>query len=148
MNPKMLKNFHPENPETKPIIEIDEKRIMPLYMFIGTVEFILQGSSIGNLMITILHQKKTNTLEIRGRMRYEDTGRKTEFKIPGEYKLENLEIAKKEIKNFYEKMLIDLALIETEPIFELEFKVNEKIDDLIQKINDSNKFNIGTAKKP
>jgi len=150
MNPERLKNI--TNNPTKPVIEMNPEKIMPLHMFIGILEFIpikniTQYKTIINLMATILHNKKTNKLEIRGRIRYEDTERKTVFNIPKEFKLTELNKAKKEIKTFYTDMINNKMFKEVEPKFEIDFKINDDIDSIIKKLNDSNKFNIGIAKK-
>ena len=131
----------------KPIIEMEEKKIMPLYMFIGTLEFMTQiGGSIMNFMASVMHNKKEKCLEIRGRMRYEDTGRKTVFNFPETFQINELPKAKEKIKDMYQTMLKQMPIIQKEPIFELEFRINESSDSIIQKMNDSNKFNIGISK--
>ncbi len=151
MDPKAMEGFlkNKDKNEGKPIIEMDEERVMPLYMFIGTIGLKTTfGEATMDLMCTVIHLKKTGELEIRGRMRYQDTGNKDVFTIPKTFKLEDLEKAKKEIKNLYAGIFFkEPRFEEKEPPFELNFKVNEDIDGIIEKMNKSNKFNIGIAPK-
>lgn len=151
MDPKTMEGFlkNKDKNKWKPIIEMDEKMVMPLHMFIGTIglETIL-GEATMDLMCTVLHLKKTGELEIRGRMRYQSSGNKDVFTLPKTFKLEELEMAKKEIKNLYAGIFFkEPRFEEKEPPFELNFKVNEGIDGIIEKMNKSNKFNIGIAPK-
>ena len=146
MNSENLKEFKENKDNMKPIIELSEK-VMPLYMFLGTMAFETPfGDTPIDFMATILHNKETQKLEIRGRIRFQDTGRKTSIKGPDNLTSDNLdfEIAKKSIKNLYEKQLELIPLKEITPPFELSFDLNESMDSIIEKMNNSNKFNIGT----
>jgi hypothetical protein len=148
MDPKRTKEFKKNLKENKikPIIEIVEGKIQPLYMFIGIVKFL--NTAIGNLLITISHNIKTNNLTIKGRMRYETTGRKTIFEIPKTFKLQDLNIAKQEIKDFYTKMLKEIPETkELKPPEEIEFAPKEKFENIIEKINSSNLFDISSPIK-
>jgi hypothetical protein len=147
MNPEDLKEFKENKDNMKPIIELDEKKIMPLYMFLGNMIFETPiGDATIDFMASILHNKETQKLEIRGRLRFQDTGRKVIINGPTNLNPDNFnyEIAKKEIKRIYEKQLALIPLKESEPPFELSFDLNESIDSIIEKMNNSNKFNIGT----
>ena len=88
------------------------------------------------------HLKKTDEIEVRGRMRYEATGRKTVFAFKEKFKLNELDRAKKEIRKAYESMRNGMWLIETTPTCELNFEINESMDSIMKKINDSDQFNV------
>ena len=149
MDPKVLKELKKSinnKDNMKPIIELS-KKVMPLYMFLGSMAFETSlGDTPIDFMATILHNKETQKLDIRGRIRFQDTGRKTSIKGLDNLTSNNLnfEIAKKSIKNLYEKQLELIPLKELEPPFELSFDLNESMDSILEKMNKSNKFNIGT----
>ena len=146
MDPKDLKELKENKDNMKPIIELSEK-VMPLYMFLGSMAFETSlGDTPIDLMVTILHNKETQKLEIRGRLRFQDTGRKISMEGQNNLNSDNIgfEIAKKAIKNLYEKQLELIPLKELESPFELSFDLNESIDSIVEKMNKSNKFNIGT----
>jgi len=125
----------------KAIIEIREEELMPLYIFIANLEFMKTPT---DFMVSIIHKVKTNELEIRGRMRYEVTQRKTVFTIPKKFKLNELKEAKKEIKDLYKAMIKETPFRPVKKTFELNFKVGETAENIIQIMEKSNKFNIGT----
>ena len=151
MNPEMLKDFlSPKNTLQKPVIEINPDTIMPLHLFIADFEFhTTNGTTLTtetlNLLLTILHHKKTNTLEIRGRMRYEETQRKTIFSLKTIYTLTELLKAKTDITAFYQTLQQDLPFIPTHQPFTLDFEINEDMETTLEKINQSDYSNIGTA---
>lgn len=151
MDPEMISSFINNKNKPEPVIELKEKETMPLYIFIAKFKSGMvkqeKDEVYMNLMMTIIHLKKTQTLEIRARMKYEDTGRKTIFKIPKKYKIKDIEEAKKEIHEFYSGMISQLPFEATEPPFELEFDINENAKSIIKKLNDSNQFDIGQVKK-
>jgi hypothetical protein len=146
MDPEKMKDFISQKGIPKPIIEFNEKKAMPLYIFIANLIF-LSATNI-NIMATIMHIKKTNKLEIRGRIRYETTGIKTEFTGKKTYKPEEIDKAKEFIKKFYKDMLNDLPLVrEIKQPTEINFEINEELNKILQKMNDSNEFNIGISEK-
>jgi len=151
MDPEILNSFLNNNQKPKPVIELNEDEIMPLYIFIAKFKSGMakpgEKEIYMNLMMTIIHLKKTNTLEIRARMKYENTGRKTIFTIPKNLKLKNLEIAKEIINEFYTGMAKKLPFKITEKPTELNFEINETIKNTIKKLNNSNQFDIGQAKE-
>ena len=147
MDPEKMKEM--EENLGKPIIEMEEDRIMPVYMLMGELVFKTKiGESGMSYMVTISHNKKDGLLETRGRMRYEDTGNKTVFEAKEKYKVIELEKAKDEVRKMYKDMLKDIpSFKEREPYFELEFNINESTDSIVKKMNDSNRFNIGVSEK-
>ena len=131
----------------KPVLEMDPGRIMPLYMFIGNVRAPKIGDTKMNYMLAESHLIKTGEIEVRGRMRYEATGRKTVFGLKEKFKLKDLDKAKKAIRDAYEDTRSAMWLIEIKPVAELNFEVGESMDSIIRKMNDSNEFNIGQVNK-
>lgn len=133
----------------KPIIEMDEARVMPLYMLGADLKMEIPplGDAAMNLMITISHLKENNKLEIRGRMRFEDTGRKTIFGAKKEFTLNEFQAAKDHVGELYKTMVDEMFLKEHTPKWELQFAINESSDNIMKKINESNHFNITTIQK-
>lgn len=130
-------------------MEMDQKRIMPMFMFISDVQLNLPGFGAAemNLMFCVSHIKKTNRLEARGRMRYEDTGRKTSFGLKQDFALSELEEAKTKVREMYKTMREEMHLFQSHEPWELNFEVDESIDSVISKLNASNHFNIGVVPK-
>ncbi len=132
----------------KPIIEMSETKNL-LYMGLRNLSF--GGSSYVDFMASIIYDVKAKTIEMRGRMRYEDTGRKTEFsdKKAEPYSLKAYNEKKKQIQSFTDLLINDIPAYQPmEDLFELEFSIGEDIDSITQKMNDSNRFNIGVIPKP
>lgn len=134
--------------ENAPIVEIEEGRVMPLYIFIGMVASPIMKNTIVNVMATALHFKKNDTITVRGRLRFESTGKKTVFEMKEKWPLADIHQAKWKIKEFYESMVRKMFLTEIEPSFEIDFKIGESMEEVIEKMNQSDKFNIGNIKKP
>ena len=137
----------------KPVIEMDEKKIMPLYITGANlkVETPFNKQNV-HFMATILHHKKTNKLEIRSRMRIDDTGDKQELPaIKDKFTIKEIDKAKQEIQKKYKQLLEEqppfIMIKELKKPFELSFKINETADNVIQQMNDSNQFDIGIVKK-
>jgi hypothetical protein len=134
--------------EFKPIIEMsDENQI--IYMAVQNLVFM--NTSHTNFMASIIHHKKAKTIEMRGRMRFEDTGRKTVFSTKDEdikpYTRANYQKMKWMIKDMPTMLVKETPFKPVEPIYELEFAINEDIDSIIKKLNDSNQFDIGVLPK-
>ena len=117
----------PTNSENiaSPVVEMEETRVMTLFIFIGNLKAPKIGNTKMNYMCTASHLKKTNEIEVRGRMRYEATQRKTVFTFKEKFKLNELNLAKEKIRKAYEVMRTGMWLIETTPTYELNFEVNE-----------------------
>lgn len=101
-----------------------------------------------NIMASIVYNVKNNTIELRGRFRFENSGNKKGFyRDPEPYTKEGLEELKKFANNMPSKMKVFSVfhLLETPTI--LEFKIGESSESIIKKLNDTNKFNISFAKK-
>ena len=156
MDPDQVKKFTKNlgKEKSKPVIEIIEDKIMPLYIFGSNLEFqYTESKNKQNIhfMGTILHQKKTNKLEIRSRLRLEDTGDKKELPaLLDKFTINDLHKAKNMLKKIYKQVKTGTPFIKIKELkkpFELNFKVNETADNVIQKMNDSNQFNIGIIKK-
>lgn len=132
----------------KPIIEMSEKT-MPVFML--GADLIMEIPPLGkapmNLMITISHIKEGDKLDIRGRMRFEDTGRKTIFGAKKEYKASQLREAKQMVKDIYREMLNGMPLREQSPKWELNFDIGEDMDSILKKMKESDHFNITSIDK-
>lgn len=143
MDPKILKVFSENIEDAKPVIELNDK-IAPIYMFIAIVAMKSPlGEIIVNFMTTILHNKKEKKLEIRGRARFETTKKKMIFEHKKKYSLDEIPKAKTIIKEMYNTMVKDLSLTEKETPYELEFEIDEDTTSIVQKMNNSNQFDIG-----
>ena len=149
MDPEMTSKFKNYKGQPKPVIEMIEKEIMPLHIFVGPFVSNLDESSDENLnlMLTILHIKKNDTLQIRGRMRYDSTGRKTIFTLPMVYNLDQIEEAKEVILDFYQGIERELPFTPTKEPDMIDFEVNQTAKSVIRKLNSSNLFDIGTIEK-
>lgn len=80
-------------------------------------------------------------------MRYEDTGRKTTFEFKDQFTLKEIEKAKAKIREMFAEMLKGTPFTKAKDPFELSFEVDEDMDSIIKKMNDSNQFNIGIGSK-
>lgn len=142
-----------KNNTPEPIFEIKEKESMPLYMAFGGIE-VIEPLPLGfmDVMITIQHKIKTNEIEVKGRIRYEKTGRKTilpEYKMP--YTKENLKNTIENMNDFIDNFqkgletdLPGLKTIITKKKTELNFKEGATEEEIIKIMTDSNEFNITT----
>ena len=133
---------------SKPIIEMSETKNL-LYMGLRNMTF--TETSHVDFMASLIYDTKEKTIEMRGRMRYEETGRKTVFsdKKAEPYSLETYNEKKKLIRSFTELLINDIPLFKPmEDLFEIEFTIGEDTDSITQKMNDSNRFNIGIIPKP
>lgn len=131
----------------EPIIEMSETKNL-LYMGLRNLTF--ADSSVVDFMASLIYDVKAKTIEMRGRMRFEDTGNKTVFsdKVAKPYSIETYNEKKKQIRSFTELLLNDVPLFKPlEDLFELEFSIGEDVDSITQKMNDSNRFNIGVIPK-
>ena len=116
---------------------------MPLFMF-GT-EATLMGKTI-NILITITNYIKEKRIEMKGRLRFEDTGRKTIFIMPGNFSnsTEDIKKAKQKVRDLIEEMKTSLPNFNAETPWEINLNKEETMESLIKKLNDSNRFDIGT----
>jgi hypothetical protein len=133
--------------EVKPVIQMEEGRITPLYILIANVRAPKIGNTKMNYMIAASHLKETDEISVAGRMRYETTGRKTVFSLRENFKLSELDQAKKKIREMYDSMRDKMWLIETKPAVEINFGANESLDSIIKKMDESGEFDIGTLEK-
>jgi len=132
-----------ENPDdSKAIVEMKEGELMPLYMFVGKLR--MGDNWRCNLMCSVMHLVKTNEIEIRGRMRYEETGNKTIFNS-GKKSISDLEKAKDDIDDVYQGMIrVGLCEADGKPTT-LEFEKDEPIESIMKKMEASDCFNIGVV---
>lgn len=130
----------------KPIIKMDENESMPLYMFIGDTECPYLRNTKMNFMTTAMHMKKENIIKVIGRIRYEYTERKTIFEIKEQFKMTELLEVKGKIQEMYNTMCEKMQLKEIHKPQEIEFMINEDIDSILKKMNESNAFNMEKIK--
>lgn len=130
------------NNNIEPVIKMIEGESMPLYIFIGATKCPALGNTEMNFMATIIHEIKENSIKVKGRMRYEATGKKTIFEIKEPFKLKDLLEAKRKIQEMYNTICEKIGLIEIIRPKEIEFMQNETNDQIIEKMNKSNLFNI------
>ncbi|MFH0767809.1 MAG: hypothetical protein V1920_06920, partial [Bacillota bacterium] len=95
--------------------------------------------------------KKTKTIEMRGRMRFDDTGNKTIFGSKEEgikpYSRANYQKMKWMIKDMPTMLVKETAFSPLNDIYELEFAIDESENSIIKKLNNSNHFDIGVLPK-
>ena len=103
-----------------------------------------------NLMVAISHNKEKNQIEIRGRMRYENSDHKQTFeKNPVAYTKENYKLAEEYIRDFMDTMIDKNMPFEMlTPPQEVKFETNDTMEQIMKKMNDCNMFNIGTHQMP
>lgn len=150
MDPERIKEIlknkdDKDDKEAKPVIEIIEGKLMPLFIRALNMQCLGQ---IMNFMMVILYNKEKNKIEIRGRMRYEESGNKTILGGMEEtYTEENYKTAQKFLRKKMDTLVNPEMPFELlEPAQEVTFGINDTGDEIIKKINDSNMFNIGTQK--
>jgi hypothetical protein len=126
----------------KAVLKLEEGVEMPLFLY-GVPYTFMEVPC--HLLVAIQHIIPSNELEIRGRMRFETTGNKSEFAKPQRmpFNERNLELMKEEVRRVVEQMETDLPFIPQKPHFELNFRPGESVESVIKKMNDSNEFNIG-----
>ena len=142
MSPEKMASFGNLTPDSKAVISITETET-PLFITGAPYDF---AGNAFHLMATIIHNNKTNTIEIRSRLRNETTGRKNENTNRGtqSYTPENLEIMKTEILSMYTDLVKDMPYLQLQKTpFQISFEIGEDVDSIIQKMNDSNEFDIG-----
>jgi len=148
MSKEQMKRFSPlmekkqKTDKGDSMISIQEGKYSMLFIYGVPLQF--QGTSNVHFMASIQHRIKENKIRLMGRMRFEDTQRKTTFRGKTlDCTKENIEKLKEEIRKMATIMEIELPYKAAKPHFELEFKVGESIESIMQKMNDSNEFNIG-----
>jgi len=130
--------------KTKPVVEMIENEVYPRYIFGGHLVVKSQlGESKADIMITVSHNIKKKNLEIRGRMRYAETGRKTVFAFPDKFKETEYEDARQTAKNMYLKLMRESAFKPLEVPWELEIPANSSVEEIVKLMESSNHFNIG-----
>lgn len=114
-------------------------------MFIGVGSSNLMGRAI-NLMCQIVHNPKDNTIKMRGRIRYEETGNKSWFETKVKpHTQENYDELKKLIQ---EKVSGFLNFGDVfQPYQEIELPLSLSDEEFLKKLNDSNMFDIGHIPK-
>lgn len=132
--------------DQRPIIELTDDTSL-LYIYIVN----LKVSTINtDIMASIIHSKKDNTIEMRGRIRREDTGSKSVFPTAPklDYSEEAMKTMKAGIAGIVRKVSEDLPFVQVlKTPFEISFAVDEDMDSIIKKLNASDQFNIGIADK-
>lgn len=133
---------------TQPVIEMVEGKKIPVYIFGGPL---VMRSPLGDahmdIMITVMHHIKEKKLELRGRIRYKDTGRKTVFSFPKTFDAKQYEDARQEARNMYLKLIKDSPFKPLEVPWELEIPKNASVKEVIRLMDESNHFNIGIPEK-
>ena len=135
-----------QNGNIKPIISLEPDKTMPLFIYGITGNF--EGETM-DFMASIIHLIPTNEIEIRGRLRNQMNGNKTKFleAHTEKYTVPNLNLLKGYIAQTTQNLIDKLGVQPYNPHWEVEFDPKESLDSIIQKMNDSNQFNIGIAKK-
>lgn len=141
ISPEKMQQLINNAEDINAIITMEEGKTMPIYIHGASFKFLNINC---DLLFSIIHETKYNTIQIKGRIKY-DNGEKTQFINPRKlvYSEMAIESLKKEIKEMKNEIEKNLELTPNQPSFELKFKKNETIENIIQAINNSNKFNIG-----
>jgi hypothetical protein len=128
----------------RPVVEMIEGKTVPAYIFGGPLVFkSALGDSYLDIMLTLLHHIKEKKLELRGRMRYKNTGRKTVFSNPKMFDAKDYEDARQEARNMYLKLIKESAFKPSEVPWELEIPFGSSAKKAIRLMDESNHFNIG-----
>ncbi len=127
----------------KPIVTFGDKESL-LYMV--TQELGISGFSINYMASDTLHNKD-QTIETRGRIRYNESGTKFVFGSPNPvpFTLDALEVMKKEALQGI-KVISELAPAVGVPT-ELNFAPDTEFEVIIKAMNDTGKFNVAIAEK-
>ena len=134
--------------EIRPVVEMEEGRVIPVYIFGGPLVFKSQfGDSYMDIMLSLSHHIKEKKLELRGRMRYKDTGKKTVFGGKKMFNLAEYEDAKQTARNMYLKLIKETNIKPSETAWELEIPFGTNANDTIKLMDQSNHFNIGIPLK-
>ena len=143
---QMEKSFLESKESCAPVVEMHDGKVMPLYMFGGPLVLRSKlGDSNMDIMITLLHHVAEDKIELRGRIRYEATGRKTVFNRPEMFNISEYEDARQTARNMYLQLIKETPIKPLSTACELEFPVGETTENIIQKMEQSNHFNIGIA---
>lgn len=144
MDAKELKDF--EAGKDHPIIEMSDKKNL-LYMALQNLSFM--DTEDFDFMASIIYDVDNKTIEMRGRLRFETSGNKQIFSDPKpiRYNARNYQRKKEQIKSFSTDIVDRKIFKAKEPLFEMEFAIGEDINSLTNKMNLSNRFNIGSIPK-
>jgi len=133
---------------TQPVVEMIENKVQPVYIFGGPL---VMHSKLGDanmdIMITLSHHIKEKKLELRGRIRYTSTGRKTVFSFPKMFDVKEYEDARQAARNMYLKLIKESPFKPSETAWELEIPFGSNVNDTIKLMDESNHFNIGLPSK-
>ena len=141
MSNKELKKFDLKKTKNNPIFSIEQGVKMPLFMYIANHRY--KNTETMNFMAAIMYDCKNKTIQLKGRIRFNGSGRKTVFSDPNikPFTAKNLEELKESCRKI-NKMPFTEQINQPK---ELEFAIDEPYENIIQKINDSDMFNIGVA---
>lgn len=149
MSKEYIKSLNLNKPkkEEKSVISLIEKKQSILFLYGVPLTFLDKNI---HFMATIQHNIKKNTINIAGRLRFEETKNKTMMMGKKALKCtpENITALKEEIRNIHIKLERDLPFKSVKAHFELNFKIGESVDSIVQKMNDSNEFDIGQIENP
>jgi hypothetical protein len=129
-----------------PIIPMSEKDNL---LFIG-MQYLSFQTELLDFMAAINYNVDKRTIQMNGRLRFESSGNKTIVSNkPKRYTTANYEKMKNEIRSFIPDVTKEVPMFKAkEPLFELEFAIGEDVNSIINKMNLSNRFNIGSFPKP
>lgn len=129
--------------EVQPVIALDKDHGL-LYMYNVQLEFV--GNGI-NYMASIVYDRTKKTVQMRGRMRYDESGNKTVFhdkELPYSEKLvAELQEKIKKVPRDLVKKTPNLFRY-TQASNELFFGLDESIEDIVKKLNATDMFFIGS----
>jgi len=129
--------------EIRPVVEMEEGRVVPVYIFGGPLVFKSNlGNSLMDIMFTLSHHIKENKLSLRGRMRYKSTGRKTVFGGVKMFDLAEYDDAKQSARNMYLKLIRETNIKPSENGWELEFPIGSTTKEIVEAMNESGHFDI------
>jgi hypothetical protein len=128
-----------------PIVEMSEtKQLRAMSGFTA----LFHDTKCINVMASLTHDTVNNKLIISGRFRDEDTSQKKIFGREDEYSPENLAEMTKFVQNIKSKMRVfSFVKIMPEYQFDLTFAPNETYEEIIDKMEKTDAFNITRANK-
>lgn len=125
-----------------PVITMNDNE-GPLYIYLAKANYLESGI---DFLMAIQHLKKTNEIQIKGRVRFNTSGNKQMFhgKETLPFTPTNMILLKRKIKETINFLFTNYPFnLTIHPPLELEFEVDESTDSVLQKMNETNAFNIG-----
>lgn len=134
-----------EQGEGKPVVELNEGVTQPLAIY--AVDLLFRSMPI-NIMMTVTHNVKPDTIELRCRTRFDESGRKEVLGTTAmKHTPENYQMMIEKMHKFVDQAKEDMGIVARDEAMLLEFKVGESMENIMHQMERSNRFNIGVVDK-